>query len=344
MAADSAAPTLVQPLLAQARSARTADAWARALRLLGDFIADAEPRPDWRALSEHDWTRFIAFCASRPLAAGTITRLWGDLRCALALFDVPLPSGRRLDLLRQGLGAVTTVPRPAPRAVGVSRLLLAWRDLPADTPIRRRDRALILLALLLGARPVDLLAVGRSDDFLAFGQGNTRLRLFRDKGSRLGGRSVSRWLVLQDADVLPVSATIRACLEDVPRERVRPSVDPAVVFFPAFVRMDRPRFGRPLESTTVSRILRRFLVGAGLPPPQTRAQLIRSFAASSAYELGLDLRELCLHFRWEDPSTFLRHYFLRGVEQPLDALPRGPRDGSRVSAAFAAALRRALRS
>lgn len=341
VAAESAAPSLVQPLLTQARSTRTVNAWARALRLLRQFILQEEPPPRWRSLTEDDWTRFLRFCARR-LAPSTITRLWGDVRSALALFDAQLPSGRRLELLRQGLGAVVSAPRPAPSAVAVSRLLLAWRALPQDTPVCRRNRAILLLGILLGARPADILSVGRNDDFLAFDASSVRLRLFRDKGSRLGGRSTSRWLVLQDSPALPVAATLRAALADVPHSRVHPTVDPSAVFFPAFVRLDRARFGYPLEPPTVSRIFQRFLLGAGVDPAQSKARLLRAYAASAAYELGVALQEVCLHFRWEDPSTFLRHYYFRGVEEPLASPPPGPRDGSRVSLAFAAAMRRAL--
>jgi hypothetical protein len=196
----------------------------------------------------------------------------------------------------------------------------------------------------LGLRPVDLLAIGRDPDFLVLDADTVRLRLVRDIGSLLSGQPASRWLVLCDHPLLQIRETILPIMQDVQRERVRPRIDPSGVFFPLFVRYDRESFGRPLEPATVSKILRRFLEGAGLSGERALAHRIRSYAASAAYELGIDLQELCLHFRWASSATFLRHYYLQGVETRLSPSPRGPRDGSRVSRAFALALQRATDS
>lgn len=342
MAEESAAPSLLAGLLSRARSARTVDGWARALRLLHDFIVASAAPVDFRHLSESDWLRFVDFCISRGLAASTVNRLWSDTNAALALLGFSVPSSRRLLLVRAGLSAVSAVPKPQPSSASFESLLLAWRGLPSDSRVRRRDRALILLTLLLGARPIDVTTLGRTDSFLSFFSAGLKLRLFRDKGSRLGGRTASRWLVLFDSEVLPVSRVLRDYIADVPLTRVHPFRDPSTVFFPLFVRLDRARFGYPLDPGTISKIISRFLVSAGISPANAQASRVRAFAASAAHELGVGLQEVCLHFRWESPATFLRHYFLRNSVAPLSTIPAGPRDGSRVSLVFSAALRRAL--
>lgn len=333
-------PPVLESLLLAARASSTVDAWARALRLLRNFVQISAA--DWRSLTESDLVRFLRFAVERGYAASTIHRLWGDLRSALQLFDLTLPSSRVLELSRQGLAASRAVPLPAPPAAAISTLLAAWQRMPSSSPVQRRDRALVLCALLLGARPSDLLAMGREPPFLVFSADGVRLRFFRDKGSRLAARATSRVLCLLDSDLIDVSATLRAALADVPRTQVVARVDASAVFAPFFVRLDVKGFGQRLDVDTVSRILSRFLASAGLAGPQARAREIRAYAASAAYELGAEERELCLHFRWQQVSTFLRHYYLRGVERRLEDPPSGPRDGSRVSLLFAAALRRHL--
>ena len=284
---------------------------------------------------------FLRDAAAAGLAATTMDRLLGDLRCALQLFGVRLPDGRRVELLRQGLAAFWPAPAPGVEVPAIASLLAGWRAMPSATALQRRDRAIVVLTIMLGLRPIDLLAIGRDQDFPVFDPTALRLRLRRDKGSLLSGRPASRWLVLCDHPSLPVKEAVRWMLDDIPRERVYPAIDPSGVFFPAFVCYDRAKYGKPLEPATISRILRRFLEGLGLQGERSKAHRIRSYAASAAYELGVDLQELCLHFRWVSSSTFLDHYYLRGVEVPLSPGPSGPRDGSRVSRAFAMALERA---
>lgn len=328
-------------LLARARSERTAGAWARALRRFRVFCAE-HPKVSWTNLGEDDLVLFLRDVAAAGLAATTIGRLMGDLSCALSLLGVVLPGGRRVELLRHGLAAFRPPPAPGVEVPAVADLLRGWSAMPKDTPLARRDRAIVLLAILLGLRPADVLAMGRDQDFLVLGPTAVRLRLLGDKGSLLSRRPASRWLVLCDSPLIPVRETIQLVLDDLPRERVYPRIDPPLIFFPLFVRYDREAFGKPLQAVTVSRILRRFLEGLGLEPDRAKASRLRSYAASAAYELGIDIQELCLHFRWASPGTFLQHYYRRGVETALVPGPSGPRDGSRVSLAFAMALERSL--
>lgn len=119
------------------------------------------------------------------------------------------------------------------------RLLRAWCELPVGTPLQERDRAVVLFALLLGARPGVVLKIGRDPDFLKL-DGSTRFASASSKTRGLGwaGLLASRWLVLRNTSHLPVVDTVREVVDDVQRERVRPFVDPAAVFFPLFGALD----------------------------------------------------------------------------------------------------------
>lgn len=329
--------------LTHSRSVATLNAWARALRHFQAFCQHSgepcvPPSPTTQI-------RFVDYlCRSRSLAVTTADRIWGDLGQAIRLLHGDLSSSFTTSLVRKGLRMARSLPAAPPPGLPISRLLRACLAMPRHSKVQRRDFALVLLALLLGARSADLVRVGRDDSrLLQLEESVVRLRLVRDKGSALSGRSVSRFLILPRLPDLDVGPAISSILSDVPRQRVVAHQRSQVVWAPLFVRLDEDGFGRPLQVETVARILGRFLASVGVEGVQAHPRHIRSYAASSAYELGVPLDEVCLHFRWASEESFLRHYHRWDVEAPLRVLPPAPRDGSRVVLAFQAALRRLQR-
>jgi hypothetical protein len=335
--------------LEASRSRATLARWARAFSRFISFAVDAGFVPaDWPA-----WLRgrpsmpagvFSAFAVElkrRGLAAATVDKEWGALTASLRLLGASTPESALDEVFRQGVRAGRAPPSEAIPALPVSRLLNAVLRLPSRSLVERRDRLLVALAVAFGARPVDLTRIARADSRFAIAEdGVLRLRFLRDKSSQLSGSIVSRWLHFASAPEFPIVDWWREVVNDVSRPRIRAVPAPGgVLFHPLFVCLDVRKFGEPLDVATISNVLRRFLLTVGASPKQAHARMIRSFSASSAYELGVPIDEVCRHFRWKDPGTFLGHYHRWDAERPI-SIPEGPRDGSRVSLAFVMALRR----
>lgn len=330
--------------LLSARSMATYDAWARALRA---FVRFAAPRSDPAAgrpvrLSPELVAEFSLSLRASGRAASTAEASWGALLSALRFLDVAVEGSTPTDLLRRGLRASRPAPAPRPAGVPVSKLLDSALRMPQLSPVQRRDRLLVLLALLLGARPVDLTRIIRDDPRYLLTDGDMiRLRFSRDKSSQLAARAASRWIHIPAGEPFGVRDALTAVLRDAPRERVHALSTPDHhIVAPLFVCLDGRRFGEPLRVDSVSEVLRRFLACAVPATLILQARQIRAISASSAYELGLPLDEVCRHFRWRSGETFLEHYQRWNVESRLDTIPEGPQDGSRVGLVFAAALHR----
>jgi hypothetical protein len=335
--------------LEASRSRATVTRWARAFSRFVTFAVSANFVPhDWCA-----WLRgrpaieagvFSAFAVDlkrRGLAAATIDKEWGALGAALRLLGVATPPSTLDEVFRQGVRAGRAPPSEAVPGLPVSRLMLATLRLPARSRLERRDRLLVALAIAFGARPIDLTRIARLDSrFATTESGILRLRFLRDKSSQLSGSIVSRWLHFFSTPEFPIVDWWQEVVSDVQRTHIRAVPAPGgVLFHPMFVCLDARRLGEPLDVDTISHVLRRFLAGLGASPRQAQARMVRSFSASSAYELGVPVDEVCRHFRWKDSGTFLGHYHRWDVELPI-SIPEGPRDGSRVSLAFGMALRR----
>lgn len=335
---------LTMDTLLRARSVATYDAWARALRAFLRFAASGGSSCSGRPLrlSPELVAEFALSLRVMGRAAATAEATWGALLSALRFLGVTVDSSVATDLLRRGLRASRPAPAPRPAGVPVSRLLDAALRMPLSTPVQRRDRLLVLLALLLGARPVDLTRVVRDDPrYFLVDTSFLRLRLSRDKSSQLAAKAASRWLHLPSDAPFGLRGALAAVLRDAPRERVHALPASGLhVVAPLFVCLDGRRFGEPLSVDSVSFILRRFLAYSVPTALTLEARHIRAISASSAYELGVPLDEVCRHFRWQSAATFLDHYQRWNVETRLPSLPEGPQDGSRVGLAFAAALHR----
>jgi hypothetical protein len=335
--------------LEASRSRATVARWARAFARFVSFAVSAGLVPrDWCAWLQGRpsvpagvFSAFALDLKRRGLAAATIDKEWGALGAALRLLGVSTPLSTLDEIFRQGVRAGRAPPSEAVPGLPVSRLMLAVLRLPSRSPLERRDRLLVAMAIAFGARPVDLTRVARSDSRFATAEhGVLRLRFLRDKSSQLSGSVVSRWLHFFSTPEFPIVDWWHEVVSDVQRTRIRAVPAPGgVLFHPLFVCLDSHKFGEPLDVDTISHILRRFLAPLGVSPRQAQARMIRSFSASSAYELGVPVDEVCRHFRWKDPGTFLSHYHRWDVELPI-SIPEGPRDGSRVSLAFGLALHR----
>lgn len=282
---------------------------------------------------------FLAYLADGRSPA-TVGKIAAALRSAWAVVDGEGGEQVVLDLLRAGMRVMHPPTRAPPDGVEIARLLLAWEALPAGSALERRDRAIVLCALLLGARPRDLTCLVRGDsDLLRISEeGEVRLRFVADKGSRLSGSAASAFIFVPFVGRFPLGATIRAALADIDEGEV--AVTP--VGRPLFVSLDGDRRGRALSVDTVSNVLSRFLERAGLVAEGAQARQVRAYVASSAYELGVDAQDICDHFRWRNVDTFRRHYRRHSLELPLEQLPRGQRRGFLVVRAFELALLRHL--
>ena len=275
--------------------------------------------------------RFNAWLAEGRSPA-TVGKVLGALRSAWAIVGDASDERGVLDLLRTGMRVSAPVVRAPPDGVRIAELLRAWLRLPVGSAVERRDRAMVLCAIFLGARPRDLTCLMRDDPELLriSSSGEVRLRFASDKGSRLSGAAASGFIFVPFVARFPLGDVLRQVLDDVSSREVVRSEAGA----PLFVCLDGRRRGRPLTVDTVSNVLSRFLAFAGLAGDAAHARQIRAYAASSAYELGVDAHDICDHFRWRDVTTFRQHYRRHSLEVPLDALPRGLRRGSLVVHAF----------
>jgi hypothetical protein len=319
----------------RARSVRTLDEWARALRYFGEF---SRTRGVFQRLASPGVELALLDWLSAGRSTSTVSKIVGALRSALALLDEEEGEAVVLDLLRAGMRAGAPAAAPPPDGVPVATLLEHWRTMPVSSARERRDRAVVLAALLLGTRPRDLTCLRRGDPgLLRIGaDGDVRLRFVADKGSRLVNAAASGFVFVPHVDDFPLGKVLQQVLSDVPEADVA-AVDGGL---PLFVSMDGTRRGQPLSVDTVSNILCRFLVSVGLRDDAAQARQVRAYVASSAYELGVDIQDICDHFRWSDAATFRRHYRRHGLEIPLPSLPRGGRRGFQVVRAFELALGR----
>lgn len=333
------------PLLQQGRARGTVDSWARAMRYFVEFRRhnDMEALPP----SSSDAVAFGLYLLNRrSLAPATAHRLWGALEQACRLLGWEVTSSLASSLARQGLRAMVAIPRAPPPGVPVSQLLQAWSRLPRTSLVEQRDAAIVLTTILLGARPIDITLLGRDDPrVLQIDDYTVRIRFANDKSRKLSKR-FSRWLFVPRVPAFDLGDVLLSWLRHIPRNRVVVSPTSMSPIAPLFVRVDEAGFGRGLSVDTVSNILMRFLSSVGLVGVRGQARQIRAYSAASAFELGVPLDEILLHFRWKDARTFLDHYHRWMVEPVLDPIPPevagAPRDGSRVALAFAAALQRRL--
>jgi hypothetical protein len=227
--------------------------------------------------------------------------------------------------------------RAPPEGVRVAALIARWKAMTSETPLDRRNRAMVLCAILLGTRPRDLTCMVRSDDeFLHVSEtGDVRIRLVADKGSRLVGVAASSFLFVPHVEEFSLAEALSDMMDDVPDHEVQP-VDGRL---PLFVTLAGLRRGAVLSVDTVSNVLAAFLESEGLTGRAAEARQLRAYVASSAYELGVDPQVLCDHFRWKSVDTFRQHYRRYAVEGQLDDTMTMGRHGSSVVYAFALAYR-----
>ena len=159
-----------------------------------------------------------------------------------------------------------------------------------------------------------------------------------DKGSLLRGTVASRSLAIPRDGIFDAGRVLDEYLQESDQWDIAPSPRLGGAQ-PLFFCMDKKRSGLPLKSETVSHIFLRFLRRAGAET-DVLARHLRSIVASSAYELGVSLRPLCLHCRWETASVFFNFYLRSGVERRLEEMPSSGEDGSVVPLVLFAAYRR----
>jgi hypothetical protein len=320
--------------LSRARGQRTWDEWAAALRRFHEFSQEQGSTPDPDAPGVE--LQFVAWLAGTRTPA-TASKIAGSLRAAWAVLRTS-PEERVLeDLVRRGMRAAMPAVRSAPEGVPIARLLKGWTLMPIGTPLARRDKAMVLCALLMGTRPRDLTCMVRgNDEFLHLADsGAARVRFRADKGSRLTGVAASAVVLIPHVEEFPIAEILQDVMQDIAETELQ-RVDGQ---YPLFVTLSGSRRGTQLSVDTVSNVLGRFLETVGLSGRAAEARQIRAYVASSAYELGVDPQDLCDHFRWRSVDTFRQHYRRHAVERQLVGQPLSGRHGSSVVHAFALAFR-----
>ena len=248
--------------------------------------------------------------------------------------------GSLVGLMHSGLVKMAPIPSVVQVSIPVSRLLLTWMSLPRQTRLQRRDRCMLLLAILLAARPIDLLRLSQDKtSVIAISETVVQLRFIGDKGSQLRGAVASRVISIPRDPLIDLGQVLGDYMAEIGDIDI--SISPLTHKVPLFFCMDAKRLGSPMKVETVSKVLTKFLRRSGAPKGVS-ARHMRAFVASSAYELGASVQAVCLHCRWESPTTFFRFYLKTDSERRLKVLPVGGRDGSIVPMVMYAVLRRLL--
>ena len=320
--------------LSRARGPRTWDEWSAALRRFSEFCTEtgATRDPDDPRV-ELDFMAWLAVSRT-PATASKVT---GSLRAVWAVWRASRTDKVVTDLVRRGMRASMPATRAPPGGVPVAVLLEKWKSMDTSTPSERRDRAMVLCALLMGTRPRDLTCLVRGDDdFLHISDsGDVRLRFVADKGSRLGGVAASSYVFVPNVSEFSLAEALSDVTDDIHEGEIH-EVDGKL---PLFVVLSGTRRGFPLNVDTVSNVLARFLESVGLSDRAAQARQIRAYVASSAYELGVDPQALCDHFRWKSVDTFRQHYRRYAVETQIGDQLLSGRHGASVVHAFAVAYR-----
>lgn len=320
--------------LTRARGQRTWDEWSAALRRFSEFAQEGGTalEPDGPGVE----LRFMAWLAESRTPA-TASKVAGSLRAVWAVLRSSQGDKVVEDLVRRGMRAAMPATRAAPEGVPVARLLQVWKLMPSVTSLDRRNRAIVLCALLLGTRPRDLTCMVRGDDeFLHISEaGDVRIRFLADKGSRLTGVSASSFVFVPNVEEFTLATTLQETMQDISEHELQ-MVDGRL---PLFVSLTGTRRGVPLSVDTVSNVLVAFLESVGLTGRAAEARQVRAYVASSAYELGVDPQVLCDHFRWRSVETFRQHYRRYAVETQLGGQLLSGRHRSSVIHAFAVAYR-----
>ena len=315
----------------------TIDSWARALRAFSDFLGP-------KGFSFPTDSKLSAFAVylrmKRILAYSTVNRYVGDLIRIWSLVGGDPPSSvGTASLMRSGLSRLAPVPKVVLRTLTASRLVQTWRELPSGSLMQRRNRCLLLLAVLLAARPVNVLSLSRDKlSIVSVSDDMVSLRFVGDKGSLLRGSTASRIITVPRDPVIDLGHVLNeyiletAQFDIVPLPRLRGSR-------PLFFCLDKKRVGLPLKVETISRLMTGFLRKAGAEP-DVSARHLRSIVASSAFELGASVQAICLHCRWESSTVFFNFYLRSCLENRLEQLPSSGGDGSTVPRVLIAAFHR----
>ena len=320
-----------------ARTRDTFDSWARSLRAFSEFSGlDADGY-----LSDAKLSSFaVHLKVERKLAYSTVNRYLGDLIRLWSLMggEPPSPAGTT-SLMRSGLRRLAPVPRVVLRTLTSSRLIQTWLALPSNSLLYRRNRCLLLIAILLAARPVDILSLSRDKlSIVSITDDIVSLRFVGDKGSLLRGSTSSRVITVPRDSVIDLGHVLNEYLLEtaqfdvVPSPRLKGSR-------PLFFCLDKKRIGLPLKVESVSRLMTSFLQRAGAAA-DVSARHLRSIVASSAFELGASVQSICLHCRWESSTVFFNFYLRSCLEKRLEHLPATGGDGSTVPRVLFAAFHR----
>lgn len=253
-------------------SPHTRRAYARDLAQYQGFLArrslDPE-RADFLTIRS-----FLAELRGRGYEPATLARKVSSLRS----FYRFLIKERRIETNPTMLVRSSARERRLPHCLSSAEVEALLEAPPADSPLGRRDRAILEVLYSTGVRVSELVGLRPIDVDLV--EGSVRVR-GKGKRERLG--------VLGP----PAVAALSEYLAE--RNRLRPAGPGAIAeVSPGSAESDRVflnRFGRPLSDRSVRRLFDRYVAAAGLSP-RTSPHTLRHSFASHLLEAGAGIREV----------------------------------------------------
>jgi site-specific recombinase XerD len=242
-------------------------------QFLTDRFVDGRPR--FEELTTQDATEFVRVhtpVLSRSRAKLLVTALRSFFRYLLHQGRISVDLSRCV--LPVTVWSMSTLPKFLPRET-VQRLL-SYQD--QTTPLSRRNYAILLLLARLGLRAGEVVKLHLEDIDWEHGV----IKLCRKAG---------RWTLL------PLPVDVGAVIARYLRED-RPQCSSRRVF----VRHNAPLRGFA-DTVTVSSIVRRALIGAGIDSPRTGAHLLRHTLAVDLLRTGASLAEIGEVLGHRSPNT-----------------------------------------
>ena len=136
------------------------------------------------------------------------------------------------------------IPKMIQTSIPVVKLLVTWRLLPARTSLQRRDRCLLLLAILLATRPVDILRLTQDKtSVISISDTVVLLRFIGDKGSQLRGAVASRVIAVPRDPVIDLGQVLGSYMTEI--RNIDTSISPLTRKVPLFFCMDTKRLENP---------------------------------------------------------------------------------------------------
>lgn len=243
-------------------SEHTLKSYAEDLRSLGEYLRRQNPKPTIDHLTTREIRGYLSDLHASGYSPTTVTRRLSSTRsfcrylCRQGILERNPTEGLRGPKTR----------RPLPRVLGDAQMDKLLEAPAADTPLGRRDRAMLETAYSAGLRVSEL--VGLNIDDLDLEEGIVRVR---GKGKR--------------ERLAPIGSYAVRALQKWMADR-RPAPKPG-----AQKALFLNKFGTRLTARSVGRLLAKYLAIAGLDP-KTSPHTLRHTFATHLLNRGADIRSV----------------------------------------------------